>query len=464
MQKIVTASGTPLLSRNNDDLIAVVDQTELTAQDFEQQIAALGQALPNLPFAINLCQHRIHFQRSMLSVIWAGQCNLLPPNKQSATVKQILAKYPNSYIIADNDSLEDFGVPHLNAATAITKIASEAIEGQATPSLDTAKPIPDTQLAAISFTSGTTGESKPNIKTWAMLRHGNAINIENMLESASKRVNLLATVPPQHMYGLELSVLLPMAANVTVFSGQPLFPADVLAALQAMPSPRILVSTPQHLRALTKSQLPFPTVERIFSATAPLDHALAKQTEDTFGGKLVEIYGCSEVGSIARRKSVQEAHWTPFSAMQLTIENGQASVYAEHVGSAITLQDVIQQEPNGTFSLQGRLADLVNIAGKRSSLAQINKQLLSIDVVQDGIVFLPDDASDQHQSSRLAAIVIAKSESKKQIIDSLRKQLDPVFLPRPLLFTDHLPRNETGKITRKELLALFDQLRNKSVD
>jgi acyl-coenzyme A synthetase/AMP-(fatty) acid ligase len=43
-----------------------------------------------------------------------------------------------------------------------------------------------------------------------------------------------------------------------------------------------------------------------------------------------------------------------------------------------------------------------------------------------------------------------------QLLAALREHIDPVFLPRPLLFVDVLPRNATGKLPRVALQALFD--------
>jgi acyl-coenzyme A synthetase/AMP-(fatty) acid ligase len=41
------------------------------------------------------------------------------------------------------------------------------------------------------------------------------------------------------------------------------------------------------------------------------------------------------------------------------------------------------------------------------------------------------------------------------LLAALRERIDPVFLPRPLLFVDALPRNGTGKLPRAALQALF---------
>jgi acyl-coenzyme A synthetase/AMP-(fatty) acid ligase len=52
------------------------------------------------------------------------------------------------------------------------------------------------------------------------------------------------------------------------------------------------------------------------------------------------------------------------------------------------------------------------------------------------------------------ALVVAPNLSERQVLAALAERLDPVFLPRPLLRVDRIPRNETGKVTRETLLAL----------
>jgi acyl-coenzyme A synthetase/AMP-(fatty) acid ligase len=42
-------------------------------------------------------------------------------------------------------------------------------------------------------------------------------------------------------------------------------------------------------------------------------------------------------------------------------------------------------------------------------------------------------------------------------VDELRERIDPVFLPRPLIFVDRLPRNDTGKLPQEALRTLAAQ-------
>jgi acyl-coenzyme A synthetase/AMP-(fatty) acid ligase len=105
--------------------------------------------------------------------------------------------------------------------------------------------------------------------------------------------------------------------------------------------------------------------------------------------------------------------------------------------------------------MHGRLADLVNIAGKRSSLAYLNHQLNSISGVLDGAFFHFEDPRAPHKDvTRVAACVVAPGLNAAQLLQALRERLDPAFLPRPLLLVPRLPRNGTGKLPREALQAL----------
>ena len=104
--------------------------------------------------------------------------------------------------------------------------------------------------------------------------------------------------------------------------------------------------------------------------------------------------------------------------------------------------------------MHGRIADLVNIAGKQHSLASLNHLLTSIPGVVDGSFYMPEEASHDHVT-RLAACVVAPGLDAPRLLAALREHIDPVFLPRPLLFVDALPRNRTGKLPHAFLQSLF---------
>ena len=69
-------------------------------------------------------------------------------------------------------------------------------------------------------------------------------------------------------------------------------------------------------------------------------------------------------------------------------------------------------------------------------------------------------SSDETGTSvtRLITFVVAPGKAAEHILSALRTVIDPVFLPRPLHLVPHLPRNETGKLTREALLGLLQEL------
>jgi len=54
----------------------------------------------------------------------------------------------------------------------------------------------------------------------------------------------------------------------------------------------------------------------------------------------------------------------------------------------------------------------------------------------------------------VAACVVAPELDAAGVVQELRRRIDPVFLPRPLLFVARLPRNSTGKLPQEALRSL----------
>jgi acyl-coenzyme A synthetase/AMP-(fatty) acid ligase len=67
---------------------------------------------------------------------------------------------------------------------------------------------------------------------------------------------------------------------------------------------------------------------------------------------------------------------------------------------------------------------------------------------------MPDEVSHDHVT-RLSACVVAPGLTASTLLAALRLRIDPVFLPRPLLFVESLPRNSTGKLPRDALQKLI---------
>ena len=59
--------------------------------------------------------------------------------------------------------------------------------------------------------------------------------------------------------------------------------------------------------------------------------------------------------------------------------------------------------------------------------------------------------------ARLSAVVVAPTLSVAALTEHLRQRIDSVFLPRPLIIVERLPRNATGKVPQQELQHLANR-------
>jgi acyl-coenzyme A synthetase/AMP-(fatty) acid ligase len=252
--------------------------------------------------------------------------------------------------------------------------------------------------------------------------------------------------------------LLALLSGNAFSAERPFYPADICAAVGAVPRPRALISTPIHLRTLVATGIDLPPIDLIVSATAPLGLDLAREVEAKFGTRLIEIYGSTETGQIATRRTVESLTWRLWPGVHLDATGGEVFAHGGHVEQRTVMCDVLEVRNDEEFLLHGRTADLVNVAGKRSSFGYLNAQLTAIPGVVDGAFFLRDeDEAGRTGVARLAAMVVAPTLSAAQLTDHLRQRIDPVFLPRPLLLVDRLPRNATGKLPQQALLSLAER-------
>jgi acyl-coenzyme A synthetase/AMP-(fatty) acid ligase len=425
-------------------------------QQFLTEVARVAATLPAGGHVLNVCSDRYRFTVGFAACLVSGKVSLLPSTHTPEVIRQLTEFAPDAFCLTDDPkcdiALPLVPYPELADVTAGPTPPAGLNDGRI-PEIDAG------QLAAYVFTSGSTGTPLPYRKTWGRLLRCVRDGASRLGLLDGRAHTIVGTVPAQHMYGFESSVLLGLQTGGAICGERPFYPADICSVLAAAPRPRVLISTPVHLRALLAAEVTLPPTDLIVSATAPLGPDLAREVEEKFGSPLLEIYGSTETGQIATRRTAQTLEWQLWPGVTLTLkEDGQAWAQGGHVEQPTPMCDVLELTEGDRFLLHGRMADLVNIAGKRSSLAYLNHQLNSIRGVLDGTFFLLDDS---HASStgvtRVAAFVVAPSLDPATLVEELRQRIDPVFLPRPLMFVDRLPRNGTGKLPQEALKALAAQ-------
>lgn len=418
------------------------DGHPVNAATFLGEVQALAERLPEATAAVNLCEDRYAFLLLFCALLLRGQTNLLPSSRAPAAVAEVMAAHPGSCALGETEPA--------GAVAGFTRID---LPTGASPLAHVPR-IPANLVALVGYTSGSTGKPHANPKTWRALNRSNAGN-RNLLQGlVGAPFQVVATVPSQHMYGIETATLLPLLGETAVSTARPFFPADIAAALAAVPAPRVLVTTPLHLRKLLDAGIDLPPLAAIMSATAPLPAELAAAAETRFATRVEEVFGSTETCVIAHRRAARDEAWAPYPGVRLHPQPDGVHVDAPQLQAPVILADIVRLEDNGRrFRLCGRNADLLEIAGKRASLADLTHRLLSIDGVQDGVVLQLDETAGGVR--RIAALVVAPSRDEAAILGDLRRMIDPAFLPRPLKRVTALPRNETGKLPRAELLKLF---------
>jgi acyl-coenzyme A synthetase/AMP-(fatty) acid ligase len=429
---------------DSDDVLAWGQGAPRTAGQFMTDVYSLAEALPDRPSVLNLATNRYEFLVGFAAAIIRRQVTLLPQSRAPHALTRVIGDFPGSYALTDmGESVEGIDSVHVRLHQGLGPLS------QAIPQ------VPLDQVVAIAFTSGSTGRPMPNRKTWGALTSVAQATGSRLGLKRGDRVSVVATVPHQHMFGLEASVMLPIMHGWMMHAGRPLFPVDIGSVLAESAGRWVLVTTPLHLRACVAECIVAPAGGLVLSATAPLVRELAEEAERHFQAEVREIFGFAEAGSIAERRTIDGDRWWPLEGVRISQDHGSWKAQAWYLPEPVPVPDRITVGPDSAFVVHGREADQVNVAGHRVSLGDLNHKLLQIDGVQDGVFFLPEERGGL--VTRLMAFVVAPGKTSEEIQRLLRAHVDPVFLPRPLICVPSLPRNATGKLPRESVIELARQ-------
>lgn len=439
-----------------DHTVAWTPEGPRRLRDLIADAHALAALLPAGGYLLNACHDRYRFAVGFVAGLLTSKVSLQPSSQSEETLRRLWADHPDLVALTDTPfdaAIEAIALPRLPFPV----LADTGADAGAVTEVPA---FPADRLAAVLFTSGSTGLPQAHRKTWGRLAQNGRVEAVR-LGLTERPHTIVGTVPVQHSYGFESTFLQVLQGGGAFWSGRPFYPQDIVAALAAVPAPRLLVTTPFHLSALLAANLPLPETALVLSATAPLSGHLAAQAEARFAAPLFEIYGSTESGQLASRRTTAGADWTLLDGVRLEQAGNDTFAVEGHVEGRVPLSDIIECLNGRRFLLHGRHADLVNIAGKRTSLAYLNHQIGAVPGVVDAAFYLPDEPEEEtgaghaERVTRLAAFVVAPGLDRAALLAELRHRMDAVFLPRPLVFVDALPRNGTGKLPREQLKGLY---------
>lgn len=416
-------------------LYCVGREGQRRCSDLLEDARRVRTALAGHDAVCNLAGRRYDFAAVLLAAAAEGVATVLPSSRAEQAVASALHGYARPMIVASLDRFADMS-------------AGEAI-GQPTGEVHV-------------FTSGSTGAPVRHLKDWTALAGGARLTALLIAQAGLTpgRSLIVGTTPHQHMYGLEATIFAALAHGHCVSDQVAFYPADLdsivaraaAAGLEAI----TLVTSPPHLRFLEERIRALPPIRCVISATAPLHRALATRIEEA-GCPLFEIYGCSEAGSLAWRRTASDEFWTPLDGFGLDLGEEGWRATAPHLSRVVPLPDEIDPEGDGRFRLLGRRGDMVRIAGKRQSLGALNAALSSLSSVGDAVIVRETEAGED----RLRVYVVPAQGGEtdpdalsRLVREHMRRHVDPVFVPRRVCVVDELARGETGKLAADDLAAL----------
>ena len=345
-------------------------------------------------------------------------------------------------------------------------------------------------LAAILYTSGTTGRSKG-----AMLTHGNLLsNARTLLRHWDWRSDdcLVHALPIFHIHGLFV------ASHCALLSGTPMRwlgkfdAAAVLAQIQDTTSPRasVFMGVPtMYGRLLQQERLNARLTAhmRLFvSGSAPLSMAAFDQFAHRTGHTILERYGMSETGMLCSnpcrplvgdRLSGSVGPCLPGVQVRIVDDQQQPcplegaghvqvrgpNVFVGYLGmpdqtaESFTADgwfitgDVGRMDAQGYVHLVGRAKDLIISGGFNIYPAEVEGVLDKLpEVIESAMVGVPHPDFGEG----VIGIVVTRDGQaldEAALITQLKQNLANYKVPKRLFFVDDLPRNAMGKVQKNVL-------------
>jgi long-chain acyl-CoA synthetase len=158
---------------------------------------------------------------------------------------------------------------------------------------------------------------------------------------------------------------------------------------------------------------------------------------DAGGGEVAP----GELGElICRGENIMKGYWKQPEATAEALRDGWL-----YTGDLATVDE------DGYFSIVDRKKDMIIVSGYNVYPREVEEVLFKHPAIADvSVIGVPDD----YQGESVMAVVVLKpdqSATEQEIIDYCRNEIAVFKCPRKVVFRDALPKNNTGKVLRREL-------------
>ncbi len=340
----------------------------------------------------------------------------------------------------------------------------------------------ESDLAAMLYTSGTTGHPKG-----AMLTHGNFLhNVASIIEALDVRADdrIVVTLPQFHSFMFTVGTLLPMISGCGILLVKTLNPFKHILEDIARHRGTILPSVPAFYRALLGvpefGKLP---LRLCVSGGAPLPVEVFNEFTRKFPFTLREGYGPTESSPVATVNPIYGINkpgsvGVPIPNVELSIrddsgkelpigETGEICIRGGNVMRGYWNQpeetakvlrdgwlytgDIGHGDADGYFFITDRKKDMLLVNGINVYPREIEEVIHQFPGVKETAVIGIPDARKGEQPLAFVAAVDGATVDEKALLQFIREKMADYKVPKRIVFMPALPRNATGKILKTTL-------------
>ena len=354
-----------------------------------------------------------------------------------------------------------------------------------------ANPLPgfeyDTEndIAAILYTSGTTGKPKG-----AMLTHRNlmcnAWSVKEMLHLTPGEDSLLVVLPLFHAFAATACMLFPMLYGMRMIILPRVHPEEIAKTIESQKA-TVFLGVPSMYNILLHLPDEFtPTLQSLkfcISGGAAMPVEIMRKFEERYGVPIQEGDGpteCSPVTSVnpigGKRKPQTIGLPVPLVEMKIMDENGQECPHGtigeicvkgpnvmkgywqleeetkqSFFGDWFRTGDLGTEDEEGYFSIVDRKKDMIIVNGMNVYPRMVEEVLYRHESVREAAVV--GEPNDLH--GEIPVAYLSLKEGATATTSDVRKfcleHLGRFEIPRKFNFMDELPKNAAGKIMKREL-------------
>jgi long-chain acyl-CoA synthetase len=353
-------------------------------------------------------------------------------------------------------------------------------------------PTIDIDLAALVYTSGTTGDPKG-----VMLTHANMVSastsITTYLENREDDI-ILSALPLSFDYGLYQVLMAVQFGGTVVLERSFLYPYALINLLQkegVTGFPIVPTMAAILLQMEDLKQQSFPHLRYVTSTSAALPSAHIRGLRALFpGARLYSMYGLTECKRVSYlppeeldRRPTSVGKGMPNEQVCIVDEQGQVITSPGVVGELVVrganvmkgywelpaetakvlrpgrrpgelvlyTGDLFKMDEDGYLYFVSRTDDIIKSRGEKVSPKEVENALCEHPQILEAVVV---GVADETRGEAIKAHVVLRpgaTLTAKQVIAHCRKHLEDFMVPAIVEFRDRLPRAATGKVIKTQL-------------